>query len=230
MENLISIVIPTMYRKELVLECSRRIFETTRQHNIELIYVVDEDMGTVKALIEYVTNLPETRGQIMFRARRQGRHKAWNDGMSKTQGNFFVHMGDDGMVQGDWLTIALDAHRDRLGGYGMVAFNDLNLNGDTQVGTHVLFDRKFCKEVLGGVMLVPHYKSFCPDLEFNERAKRAGKYYWCQNAVIEHMHSSNGKREISLYENDKVVDWVEDNKLFEDRKARGFPDDFLPVI
>jgi GT2 family glycosyltransferase len=225
----ISIVIPTMYRKELVMECLRRIHSTTILLNIEYIFVVDEDIESAKMLIEYGQD-NSLNGHVLFRTKRMGRHKAWNDGMRLSTGDYFVHMGDDGMVQGDWLNIAREAHRDKLGGYGMVAFNDLNLDGNTQVGTHVLFDRKFCKDVLGGVMLVPHYKSFCPDLEFNERAKRAGKYYWCQNAIIEHMHSSNGKREISLYENDKVVDWEYDQNLYQQRLASGFPDDFEPVI
>lgn len=229
MEDLVSIVIPTMYRKEYVLECTRRIKETTVNNNVEVVFVVDEDANSAIAIADYCANNGVT-GRVIYRPRRQGRHKAWNDGMKFTNGNYFVHMGDDGFVQGDWLSIALDAHKRILNGYGMVAFNDMNLDGNTQVGTHVLFDRQFCKDVLGGVMLVPHYKSFCPDLEFNERAKRANKYYWAQNAVIEHIHSSNGKREVTLYENDKVVDWEHDHALFESRKAAGFPNDFEPVI
>lgn len=225
---MISIIIPSMYRQNYLESCVDRIFETAGHLDFEIVLVIDEDVDSF--LLAKTLQAESKRVVPIFNNERQGRHKAWNMGLSIARGDLFVHMGDDGLVRGNWLDLALKEHHERLQDYGMVAFNDLNLHGDNQVGTHVLFDRKFCKEVLGGVMVVPLYKSFCPDIEFNERAKRAGKYFWCRDAIIEHVHSSNNKRPLTRYEEEKTVDWEYDQNLLAERRQAGWPDNFPPVI
>lgn len=227
----ISIILPSYKRHALLLGALQNIeSQVSPDYEIEVMVVVDDDDEGFEVASNYLAKTTAILGSTILRKQRYSHIAAWNLGLANAGGNLFVHTGDDGRFHGNALQVVYNAHRDRLNGYGMVAFNDLNLNGDTQVGTHVFFDRQFCKDILGGVMCVPHYKGYCVDLEFNERAKRAGKYIWCPEAILEHLHSSNGKRELTEGESERTQFSPEDTALFESRKAAGFPNDFEPVI
>lgn len=227
----ISIILPSYKRHALLLGVLQNIeSQVSSSYDIEVIVVNDNDTVGNNLATDYLFHTKKYTGMAVATLDKLGHHAAWNLGLSLATGNLFVHMGDDGRFHGNALEQVYNAHTDKLAGYGMVAFNDLNLNGDTQVGTHVLFDRQFCKDVLGGVMVVPHYKGYCVDLEFNDRARAVGKYYWCSTAILEHLHSSNGKRELSEGELDRVQYSETDTRLYNTRKAAGFPNDFDPVI
>jgi len=140
--------------------------------------------------------------------------------------------GDDTLFHAGWLDYALETHTVKLDKYGCVGLNDGAYDGNKQVATTLLFDRKFCKEQFWGVIAVPNYYYYCVDLELNERAKRVGKFYWDERAVVEHLHSAHGKRPLDSVDQYKMDSgWIEtDNILFEERKRLNFPNDFLPVI
>jgi len=229
----ISLILPSYKRHNMLRGVLENIKTQVNDavYELEIVTIVDDDKKGMEIVTEFHFNNPGLFwNSTVMREGKIGQLAAWNIGMKYASGNYFVHMGDDGRFHGNALELAYNTLKDKFQGYGMVAFNDLNLNGDTQVGTHVIFNRQFCKDVLGGVMVTPHYKAYCVDLEFNERAKSVGRYYWCSQAVLEHLHSSNGKRELFEDELLKVPFTEEDTKLFLERKARGFPDDFEPVI
>lgn len=227
----ISIILPSYERPTLLIGALQNIeSQISSDYEIEVVVVVDDDIDGFDVSSNYFDKTDKVLGITIGRKQKYSHIAAWNLGLANASGNLFVHMGDDGRFHGNALQLAYNTHKDKLSGYGMVAFNDLNMNGDTQVGTHVFFDKQFCKDVLGGVMCVPHYKGYCVDLEFNERARGAGKYVWCQQAVLEHLHSSNGKRELFEDEMTRTQYSPEDTALFERRKTLGFPNDFEPVI
>lgn len=225
----ISIILPTYKRYDLLKEClDCIILQQSSNYSLELVAVVDDD----KKSAEIIADRLDTDGLAyhIITGKKGTHHEAWNLGLRYASGNLFVHTGDDGMFRHGALELAYNAHKEKLNGYGMIAFNDLNLDGDTQIGTHVLFDRRFCIAVLGGVMVVPHYKGYWVDVEFNDRARIANRYYWCREAILEHKHSSNGKRGLQEGEVERTQFWEEDEKLYRERKAAGFPNDFPPVI
>lgn len=227
----ISLILPSYYRHNMLRGVLENITnQRSNNYELEVVIVTDDDVIGAKISDEFSLTNHDIYTIRASSTERLGQLAAWNYGLTLARGNYFVHMGDDGRFHGNALELAYNTLKDRFQGYGMVAFNDWNLNGDTQVGTHVIFNRQFCKDVLGGVMVVPHYKAYCVDLEFNERAKSVGRYYWCQQAILEHLHSSNGKRETFPEELEKVPFTEDDMRLFNERKSRGFPDDFEPVI
>jgi len=110
--------------------------------------------------------------------------------------------------------------------------NDLAYDGNTQLATMLLFDRQYCKDHMGGVIAPPVYKYYCVDSEWNAKAKSLGRFYWDERAKVEHLHSSHGKRPVDDLDKEKMdAGWMEiDNKIFEERKAQGFPVTWRPVI
>jgi hypothetical protein len=150
---------------------------------------------------------------------------AWERALWLSDGDILVPAGDDQLFHPDWLTYALESHKSRLDGYGVVGMNDLAYDGDVQVATMLLFDRKYCSDHMGGRFAPPMYKYYCIDLEWNEKAKMLGRFYWDKRSKVEHLHSAHGKRVVDY--NDQIKrdsDWMEqDNKIFQERKAAGFP-------
>lgn len=219
----VSIIVASMNRVAMLENCLRLIRETTSAHDIELICVIDEDIASTNVVKDY-------HGKLKFNHIRVGALEAFNQGLKLSTGDIIFPIGDDGYCHPGWLDYALAAHQNILDGFGMVALNDLMLNGDTQLGTTVLYDREFCKQKLGGVCTYPVYNYYYVDNELNGRAKLAGKYYWCQESIVEHMHSSNGKRPLDAIDISRS-DFMElDRVLFEERKAAGFPNNFTAVI
>ena len=214
-----SIIVASMNRPAMLEECLRRIRETTVRLDIEVICVIDEDQRSWDVAWNFIDS-------GIFNKKRIGTIEAFNQGLKLSTGDIIFPLGDDSYCHPGWLDKALEVHQNILKGYGMVAMNDLMLDGDTQLGTTVLYDRKFCRDWLGSVAAYPVYHYYYIDNELNERAKRAGKYIWCKEAIVEHIHSSNNKRPIDENDSNRAGFMELDKIIFEERKAAGFPNNF----
>ena len=215
--------------REILFDALKSVYNTTKPFDVEVILVQD-----VRPIEQRVSNLMIESGKnfvIDFNYHKRGAIWAWNRALQLSSGDIIVPFGDDQRCYPNWLELGLNAHAE-MGGYGMVAFNDLNLNGETQLGTTLLYDRTFCREALGGVVAYPVYNYFFVDNELNERARKLGKYKWCKEAIVEHIHSSNGKRTADESDLERARgNFMElDKAIFEQRKEQGFPNNFNPVI
>lgn len=214
---MISIFIATSGRPEMFRNMLQSLRDTTQGYDVEVVAVIDDDFLAYTHALDYQVEV------IDYSHTRRGALNAWNLGLQLSNGQHFVPAGDDQLFHQGWLGHALDAHRTRVDGFGVVGMNDLAYK-PPQVATMWLFDRKFCKEVMGGVFAPPVYKYFCIDLEWNEKAKMLGKFYWEERSKVEHLHSSHGKRPVDATDMLKEDKWVEiDNMTFEERKEKGFP-------
>lgn len=216
---MISILLPTCFRPDMLKEMLRTLRTTTQGYELEIISVVDEDNESRRILEFYDAEV------IDFSPFKRGALWAWNRALQLSDGDIIVPAGDDQIFHAGWLDFALESHNTKLRGYGVVGMNDLAYNGDTQVATMFLFDRKYCKEQMGGIFAPPMYHYYCIDSEWNEKAKILGKFYWDERSVVEHLHSAHGKRSIDLHDQFKLdQNWAElDNATFENRKKHGFP-------
>lgn len=232
----ISIVIPSYCRPQLLRECLDSIgYNTslTNEYEIEVVVVVDDDINTLIAC-EHELRSDKFKLLALYTARKTSNIAAWNEGTRIATGNIFLHFGDDSILAPGALSLVYNKWVE-MGRYGLVGFNDLMHSPQADTGmpiviTTPLYDRDFCRHYLGGVMVVPHYKAYCADLEFHQRALKSGKVAWLEDAIAEHKHSANGKRPLDEFEKLKVNYWDYDTILFQVRKAAGFPDDFEPVI
>lgn len=228
--DILSIVLPTM--RDRVFE-TLELFRVTTHYPAEVI-VVTENKDLIIDLDEYSYNKSDGIFTVKYyySEKRLGALNAWNYGLSKSRGRWIFPSGDDQKPHDNWFLKGLDAHRLDLGGYGVVGFNDLALDGYKQVATTIMYDRQFCIDHFGGVCTIPKYNYLWIDVELQERAKKAGKFVWLKDAVVEHLHPAHGKRDGDWIDDEKVVNnWHNiDQQIYEDRKARGFPNDFDPVI
>lgn len=222
----VSIVIPSMNRPERLMACVTRALCTTVGHDVEVIAVIDCDAASRDLL----AGLGDDRVRVLFNETRRGAIACWNQGLDAARGNILVFGNDDCYWGDGWLDAALAAHREQLGGYGLVGFNDGYQDGNV-LAVQYLFDRQFCIDHLGGVMAYPVYEFYCNDTESNARAKRAGRFVWCREALVQHHHwtrpGQNHKDSLDAENEPKAQ---RDMALFAQRERAGFPDDFERVL
>lgn len=215
---MISVIIPTRRRLERTVACIREFNRTTG--DCEVIVVCDGDR-------EALERLQQENCKVLYQEQR-GAVSAWNLGLKHSSGQYVVLGANDLRPQDGWAEEALRVMRSLPDGGGLVGLN----TGDhgESLATHFMVTRRFIKSSLGGVLATPHYRHCFVDNEANERAKRAGRFAYAENSRLIHDHPSKGKREVD--ECDRyVAQWFgADQATFEDRKARGFPDDFEAVI
>lgn len=165
---------------------------------------------------------------LLVNGEQRGAVRSWNRGAAATDAPYLVLGADDLWPHPGWLTEAL-AEMDRLGGMGLVGFNDLHRHGDV-LATHWLTSRRFCDEVLGGVLAIPAYYHYYFDPEINERAKAAGRYRWAARAVMEHRHPLAHKAAMDdLYRLTHDTHYAADKATYERRRAAGYPNDYAPA-
>lgn len=192
----------------------------------EVVAVIDQDEETYRVASYYHVNI------VDFSDKKRGALWSWNRALQLSSGDILVPTGDDQKFYPNWLEYALESHRGRLGGYGVVGMNDLAYDGNKQLATMFLFDRQYCKDVMGGIFAPPMYHYYCIDSEWNDKAKSIGRFFWDERSIVEHLHSAHGKRPLDDLDREKLdAGWSElDNKTFQNRKARGFPVTWQPII
>ena len=222
----ISVIIPTCYRPVMFSNMLDSLNETTKGYDIEKIAIVDLDEET-RAIAAERCDIVDYSTEGM-----RGGVYCWNRGLELSSGDIIVPAGDDQLFYPKWLDYALESHRDKLGGYGVVGMNDLAYNGNTQLATMFIFDREYCKQHMGGVIAPPCYRYYCLDSELNAKAKSIGKFYWDERAIVEHLHSAHLKRPIDLHDERRAKQNLMeiDNKTFNDRLSRNFPVEWEPII
>ena len=221
---MISIFIATSGRPAMFRSMLESLYATTQGYDVEVVAAIDDDYAAWDVAHELGCG-------IWYNQKRRGALQAWNDAFSMTKGNFLVPAGDDQIFHPDWLKYALESFRDNLDNWGVLGMNDLAYNGNTQVATMWMFNREWCKSMMGGVFAPPCYHYYCVDLEWNEKAKMYNEFFWDSRAIVEHLHSAHGKRPIDTTDSYKEDKWMEvDNRTFEQRKEKRFPIEWEAII
>lgn len=217
----VSILFPTTGRPERARRCIDQLRETTKGHELEIIAAVDSDQETALSIGPVVDLL-------LYSTHYRGCSQAWNDCLAESTGDPVVFAADDLNWQEGWLDAALAKLSEFPDNWGLVGFNDGHWG--EELSTHYLMSRKFICEVLGGVVAWPEYKHSFNDLETSERAKAAGRYAWCKEAHVPHEHWLFGDRQKDDTDKRRLPLHAEDERIYKERKANGFPNDRDPVI
>lgn len=221
---MISILLATTGRPDMAERCVRGLLETTVGHDIEICVEVDSDAETEKRLRRILRGHDKLRNHDGYR----GCAKAWNDALRASSGDPVVLAADDLTWGQGWLTAALERLRTFPDNWGLVGFNDGHWNAD--LSTHYLMSRRFVVEVLGGVVAWECYRHSFTDVETNERAKRARRYAWCEDAHVLHSHWTYGERSQDETDSRNFAEYAESQRIFQEREAAGFPTDYKAVI
>lgn len=217
---MISILLATTGRPDMAVRCVESIRGSTSGHDVEVVCAVDADPESAERLAPLVDLL-------LVSPHYRGCSQAWNDCLREAQGDPLVLAGDDLLFQLGWLDAALEAHADHPD--FLIGFNDGHWDGNTGLSTHYLMSRKFIVEVLGGRVAWPYVHSF-NDAEACGRARRAGRYYWAEEARVHHDHWLFGNRAKDATDTRNLGGHPESERLFKQREAEGFPDDLEAVI
>lgn len=194
--------------------------ETTEGHDVEVIAAVDADPETAE-------RIEPLADQVLYSEEYEGCSKAWNACLAETTGDPVVFAADDLIWRPGWLDAALAKLEEFEDGWGLVGFNDGHWGAE--LSTHYLMSRRFIVEVLGGVVAWDYRHSF-NDLEVNERAKRAGRYAWAEDAHVEHVHWLFGDREQDETDTRTLGEHAEAQRIYNEREAAGFPNNHEAVI
>jgi len=214
---MISVLLPTTGRPDRAEVCVRRLRETAP--GAEIICAVDADPETARRLGPLVDVL-------LCSTELRGCSVAWNDCLREATGDPIVFAADDLIWGEGWLEAAMAAHAEHPD--CLIGFNDGHW--DAELSTHYLLPRSFIREVLGGVVAWEFYKHSFNDLETCERAKAAGRYHWCEGADVRHAHWLFGEREMDATDERRLPDHPADQRIYDERAAAGFPNDFEAVI
>lgn len=222
---MISVIVPTCHRPEMFRSMLKSLEATTKGYDVEILAVIDEDTESL--------NIAELYGAIVnYSTVKRGALYGWNLALAMSTGEYIVPCGDDQLFYPNWLDYALESHKEKLDNYGVVGMNDLAYDGNAQLATMFIFDREFCRNIMGGIFAPPMYNYYCIDSEWNAKAKGYSRFYWDSRSIVEHLHSSHGKRPIDGLDKEKMdAGWMEiDNATLEDRKSRGFPIEWESLI
>ena len=230
-EGLVSVIMPTTGRQDRALKCVVQLLDTTLAWDMDIVCPIDVDRESWWILSRFLEHYPLKnlkRWHVPFCDRYQGQPAAWNAGLAASKGEYIVFAADDLRWTDGWLEAAMAAMPE---GGGLVGFNDLHrTHAMERESTHYLTTRRFIVEHLNGCIGFPHYAGACNDSEACARARRAGLYVPCRDAVVEHVHYNHGNRKMDttdlLWRGSKKKSLRE----FRRRKKLGFPDDFEPAI
>lgn len=216
----VSVLFPTTGRPERAERCLKQLRETAP--DVEIIAAVDKDPDTALRIGHLVDAL-------LVSTEYRGCSRAWNDCLVEAKGDPIVFAADDLIWHEGWLEAALAKLAEFEGGWGLVGFNDGHWDGN-ELSTHYLMSRRFIVEVLGGVVAWDFYQHSFNDLEVNERAKRAGRHAWAEDAFVYHEHWTYGDRPQDPTDSRTLDRHGEAHETYRRRAAAGFPTDYEPVI
>lgn len=217
-----AVILPTRGRTTQAVKCIDRLVQTAPSVDVFVVTEDDpRDFGALLALEDQVHLVPTTPGMTAV--------QKWNYGFERVHARFdaFFLGADDLWFNTGWLEEIVGT-MERTGA-GCVSPNDGVTEGN-QLGTHYLMTKDFIRDVNGGVMVCPHYRSWCLDVETTERAKRARSYAWAKDSSVEHRHVHFGKAEMDdTYKRGYAVHQY-DQFICELRRREGWPDDFVRII
>lgn len=218
---MISVLLPTTGRPDMAERCVRNLRDTATGYDLEIVCAVDADPESRDRLEPLVDTL-------LYSESYRGCSRAWNDCLAASSGDPVVFAADDLEWHPGWLAAALETLDDFSDGWGLVGFNDGHWGAE--LSTHYLMSRRFIMEVLDGVIAWDFYKHSFNDLEVNERAKRAGRYAWCEDAHVTHRHWLFGDRPQDATDVRTLGEHANSERIYYERAAAGFPNTDTPVI
>jgi hypothetical protein len=216
-----AVILPTWSRVKQAALCARRLLDTSL---CDIVIVTEDDMREFGHLVD------SRRVYFLLVAERPRLSAVmkWNYGLEcMPDYDAYVLGADDLWAHDGWHEEALRVQRES--GCGFVGINDGHSDG-AQMSTHYMMTREFIVRHHGGVMAVPHYRSWAIDEEATIRARRANQFAYADRAVLEHRHWLWNKAENDLTYSSSNPAHDYDIAICRMRHAHGFPDDFEAVI
>jgi len=190
--EVISLIVPTRGRPNYIKQLWESAYSlASRKDLLEIVFRIDNDDT---ASLEAISNLYSEYGDkiVLFSGKRITLSECNNQAYSLAKGDIIWLGGDDNLFKtkswDDVIRREFDEYDDRI---CLVGGNDLC---NQEIITHPFLSREFINE-LGGKIAPFQFKYNYTDTVLNDIANGIGRVIKT-NVVIEHLHFSNGKREV----------------------------------
>lgn len=213
----VCVLLPTIYRPDGL----RRALSTLETSLVETIIICEKDDEEAKQIaLDYMCRFCTTEKSL------QGPAYAWNTGLKHAQFHdaYFLASDDIEFVPG-WLHEIQKIYETTQA--GLIGVND-GTGKYERAGfcTHYFMTRNFIRNVNGGVVCCPHYFADFTDVEIIERAKKVNQFAYAAEAkVIHHWREIDDE----AYRRGDTRR-AEAKKIYLERKAQGFPDNYKAII
>jgi glycosyltransferase involved in cell wall biosynthesis len=217
---MISIIIPTLNRPIRLENCLNSLISTLRSDiKVEVIPVIDKcDKETIEILNAFKLRYLEMEPPVTP-------VQKWNYGFQHASNEWILLGADDISFSYRWIERTFDTPN-----RGFFGFHDGISQFDKGFMPHYMATKWWYKTYQNGVMCVPHYKHWGPDLEACSRAINS-KTYAISPAPLIHLHPYFSK-EIefdSTYKKGREYQDA-DLDLWAKRSKLNFPNDFDSII
>lgn len=217
----LTVVLPTRNRPVELTRCLESLAATAP--GIRVVIVSDGDDAQTTVAIDGAEKLDLKIVGIVVDPGKTAAEK-WNIGLDLVSTNTVVFAADDLVFHPEWFEKTIKALRAFPDGSALVGFDEL---AGSPHPLHFAATRKILDEINGGLLSVPHYKSWYMDTELCDKARRWGRYIPNCGAIVEHKHPMHGTAPIdTLHRTGFLANQHRDRFIYERRKAAGFPTDF----
>jgi len=214
-----AVIIPTWSRVEQAVLCTHRLLATSSADAVIVTEDCIDDFGDL---------IFENRVMFVEVTPRMTAVQKWNYGLEcHPSYDAYVLGADDLWMHDDWHNEALRVQQTT--GCGFIGINDGQTDG-SHLSTHYMMTKDFIVHHHGGVMAIPHYRSWGVDEEASLRAKNANEFAYAEHAIAEHRHWAWGKSKLDQTYSSAIYAQKYDEAILRMREAHGFPNDFQEVI
>lgn len=191
---MISILLPSTGR-EKQLDDLLATMEEAIPDDSEIIVVLDHadivEREKYDTLGRLITRHLKTRFIV---TKERGCWRCKNIALESAKHKLIMWTADDVKPHPGWFAKGIKCFNHHFpDGLGLIAFNDLHCLDQT--AGHAITSRRFLKVLFGYPHFPPEFRHFFLDTLVSDRAKAIGRYHFCENAVLEHMHWRIGKSE-----------------------------------
>lgn len=183
----LSILLPSIGRNEQLAQLLNTIRDDATLNNAEIVVVLDNRENFV-----YDWYSPSFK---VIKTNRIGYWRCLNLALDHAKYEHILWTADDIKPHEGWLDIGISCFKAKFpDGLGVVGLNDVIVR-DAACG-HGISTKRFLEVLFGSPAFPNHFEHLFLDTMIADRAKSIDCFYFCENAITEHMHYSVGKSEI----------------------------------
>ncbi len=226
---LFSACMPTRGRAAQAVRAVENFYETTKGHHVEMSVLSHPD-DAVEGLKRFLNNpaYPGFKLQVADTDAISG----WNLAAQAARGDLLKVWDDDLIAQPGWLD-AFFAFFDSIGNPDLAYIGLWDDHGwvPHKLFTRAVGTRRFFVEICGGRLTIPKYKSWCDDLEKFDLAKEHHCGHYCPDSKINHLQAGRAAG-VAFDATARIGAQFhgDDDRIYNTRKAQGFPQDWLPMF
>jgi hypothetical protein len=205
------------------VRCLTSFWITCGDQDIEAVVVIDANDKAAQAAMASIS----WARAIVVGDEYDGMPQAkYNLGYRETKGEWVITGADDITFDNPgWIDKALKVDKG-----GFVGLYDGYFD-PSSIAIHHMASRSYIDGPMGGNLGLPWYHLWFADVEWAERAKRAGIFVVCTEARITHYHHVHGNARFdNTYALNTQLWQDEDQATYTRRERAGFPNDDPEVI